>query len=262
MQRQAEHLFGSGSSCFLMNPEDPKYPKGKEKKMKRLMLSFLAVLLAAGAAFAQMGGGHMGNGHMGGGMSSGQMSGGSGYGMHGAGGMSSMMGNTMSHGYLDVLDPLSTSNDARTAIQAFIDSANSNLQISELWEYGMVYKVELSDANGEMAFDLSADKFTGAVTPEMGLSMMMNASYGRALYRMPSFGKKLKITTDQARGYAQSFVDKTNLGYTLGTAETYPGYYKFHTTDSAGKFGMDIMVNGYDGKIWMNTILGVPIGRY
>ena len=50
------------------------------------MLSFLAVLLAAGAAFAQMGGGHMGGGHMGRGTGSGQMSGGSGYGMHGAAG--------------------------------------------------------------------------------------------------------------------------------------------------------------------------------
>ncbi len=225
--------------------------------MKRLMLSFLAVFLATGAAFAQMGGAHMG-----GGMSSGQMRGGSGYGMHGAGGMSSMMGSTMSHGYLDVLDPLASADEARTAIQALIDSANSNLQISELWEYGTVYKAELSDANGERAFDLLADKFTAAVTPEMGLSMMMNASYGRSLYRMPSFRKKLNITADQASGYAQSFVDENNLGYTIGTAEMYPGYYKFHTTDSAGKFGMDIMVNGYNGKIWMNTILGVPVGRF
>lgn len=172
-----------------------------------------------------------------------------------------MMGNTMSHGYLDVLDPLSTSNDARTAIQAFIDSANSGLQISELWEYGTAYKGEISDTIGAKAFDLIADKFTGAVTPEMGLSMMMNASYGSSLYKMPAFGKYLSVSPDQAKGYAQSFVDKNGLGFTLGTPETYPGYYKFHTTSSTG-FGIDIMVNGYDGGIWMNTLLGLPLAKY
>jgi len=83
--------------------------------------------------------------------------------------ISGMMGNTMSHGYLDVLEPLTTSNEARTAIHAFIDSANSNLQISELWEYETAYKAELSDINGARAFDLVADKFTDAVSPENGL---------------------------------------------------------------------------------------------
>jgi len=34
-----------------------------------------------------------------------------------------------------------------------IDLAYSNLAISELWEYGSVYKAELSDTNGVKAFD-------------------------------------------------------------------------------------------------------------
>ncbi len=225
--------------------------------MKTLLIALVILLFATGTAFAQMGGGHMGgsgSGHMGGGM---------GYGMGGAGGMvSGMMGNTMSHGYSDVLNPLNDEVEAKQVIQAFIGSSNSNLQISELWEYETAYVAELSDTNGVKAIDLVADKFTGVVMPEMGFSMMMNASYGRSLYRMPRFGRNLNLTPDQATTIAQNFVDNNGLGYALATPETYPGYYKFHTTDLAGGFGLDIMVNGYNGGIWMNTLLGAPIGKY
>ncbi len=183
--------------------------------------------------------------------------------MTGAGGIiSGMMGNTISDGYLDVLNPLTTPDQARAAIQAFITSSSSNLQITELWEYGTVYKAELMDANGAMAFDLIADKFTGAVMPEMGLSMMLNASYGKGLYKTSRFSKSLSLTPDQAKGQAQSFLGTNHLNYTLETPETYPGYYKFHTTDSNGKFGPDIMVNGYNGEIWMNALYGLPVGQH
>ncbi len=246
-------------------------------KIRTVMIAVMVFLLATGSALAQMGGG----GHMGGGyglgsgwgyMGSGPDPGpnpipgygygsGYGYGMGGVGGMiSGMMGNTMAYGYLDIFNPITTPEEARATIQGFIDLAYSDLSISELWEYGSVYKAELSDTNGAKAFDLLVDKFTGAVSPEMGMSMMLNASYGGSLYRTTSFGTSLILTPQQATDVAQSFVDRNALGYTLDTPETYPGYYKFHTTAGAG-FGMDIMVNGYNGSIWMNTILGLPFNR-
>ena len=182
--------------------------------------------------------------------------------MHGSGDMvSGMRRNTTSHAYLDILNPITSPDEARSVIQGFIDASNSSLQISELWEYETAYKAELSDTTGAKAFDLIADKFTGAVSPEMGFSMMRNASYGKGLYKTPIFRKNLTVTPEQAQTYAQAFINKSNLGYTIGAPEIYPGYYKFHTDDSVG-YGMDIMVNGYNGKIWMNTILGVPITKY
>jgi hypothetical protein len=227
--------------------------KRRRKSMKTLLIALVVLLFATGTAFAQMGGSHMGGGHMGGGM---------GYGMGGAGGMASgMMGNAMSHGYLDILNPLKDEVEATQVIQAFIGSSNSNLQISELWEYETAYVAELSDINGTKAFDLIADKSTGFVMPEMGFSMMMNASYGRSLYRMPRFGRNLNLTPDQATTIAENFITNNGLGYVLGPPETYPGYYKFHTTLGVN-FGMDIMVNGYNGGIWMNTLLGAPIAKY
>jgi hypothetical protein len=189
------------------------------------------------------------------------MGGGLGSGMTGAGGMiQGIMSNTISHGYLDVFNPIGSPDEAKAAIEAFIDASNSSLRISELWEYGTVYKAELSDTNGTKAFDLIADKFTGVVMPEMGMSMMLNASYGKGMYKTPAFGRNLSVTADQAKSYAQAFVEKNNLGYILGTPEAYPGYYKFHTT-SGGALGLDIMVNGYNGEIWMNTILGLPVAK-
>jgi len=243
------------------------------------MIAVMVVLLATGSAFAQMmgGGGYMGGGYgagsglgyMGPGSSPGTNPApgygyGSGYssGMGGVGGMiSGMMGNTMAYGYLDNLTPVTTPEEARAVIQGFIDLANSDLSISELWEYGSVYKAELVDTNGAKAFDLVVDKFTGTVSPEMGMSMMLNASYGRSLYRPASFGVTLTLTPQQATDIAQAFVVKNALGYALDAPETYPGYYKFHSTTGTG-FGMDIMVNGYNGRIWLNTILGLPLSRY
>ncbi len=230
---------------------------------KKILAIVTAVfVLAAGSALAQMGGGHMGGGIVGSHMGGSNFGGSTGYGMHGAGGIvSGMMGNTMAYGYLDTFTPVTTEQEARTAIQGFIDLVYSDLAISELWEYGSVYKAELSDTNGAKAFDLIVDKLTGAVSPEMGMSMMLNATYGRGLYRMTSFGTSLTLTPQQATDIAQTFVDKNALGYTLDALESYPGYYKFHTTTLTG-FGMDIMVNGYNGRVWMNTILGLPLNRY
>ena len=225
--------------------------------MYSLLIAFVTIFLAAGNTFAQMGTGHMGGGTMGG-----QMGGGMGYGMAGAGGMvSRMMGSTVSQGDLNMLNPINSAQEARAAIQSFIDMSSSSLQISELWEYGTAYMAELSDMNGAMAFDVIADKFTGAVGPEMGLSMMMNASYAKGIYKTSRFGKKLTVSEEQATATAQNFVNANGLGYALGTPEDYPGYYKFHTTDSHG-FGLEIMVNGYNGTIWMNSLLGRPLANY
>jgi len=175
--------------------------------------------------------------------------------------MGSMMyGNTIYYGYLDKLNPIADPDEARTAVQAFINVSNSSLQISEIWEYATVYIAGLSDINGARAFDLMADKFTGAVMPEMGLSMMANASYGRQIYRTPSFKKNLSLTPDEATVIAQTFITNNALGYTLGMPEIYPGYYKFHMTPPGS--GMDIMVNGYYDGVWMNTFLGLPLNKY
>jgi hypothetical protein len=236
-------------------------------KIRIFIVGMMVVLLMASGAYAMMGGGNgmgSGGGQMGGNMGGNQMGGGAGYGMAGSGGMmSGMMGTIMFHGYLDVLNPLTSAGEARTAIEAFISWSNSDLQISEVWEYGTAYKAELSDLNGERTFDLIADKFTGSVMPEMGFSMMMNASYGRSLYKMPSFRRNINLSPEQAKAYAQTFLVKNGLEYTLGNPEAYPGYYKFHTTITGSTdFGMDIMVSGYDGGIWMDTLLGTPIKKY
>jgi hypothetical protein len=240
---------------------------------RTLVIAVTVLVLATGSAFAQMSGGNMGSPMPGPGPGPGPNPGsgygcGNGYGMGGVGGMiSGMMGNTLADGYLDSLNPITTPEEARAEIQGFIDQANSGLKISEIWEYGTVYKAELSDTKGAKAFDLMLDKFTRAVSPEMGMSMMLNASYGKAMYKTSSFGKNLALTPQQATDIAQKFLDNNKtvlVGYILGTPEIYPGYYKFHTKLGPGinDFGMDIMVNGYNEEIWMNTFLGLPINKY
>lgn len=217
-------------------------------------------LSATGDSIAMMGG-NVGGG-MGGG-ASGHYQGGRGYGMSGgASMMPAIRGATMSQGYLKSLNPVETHQEALAALEGFLNATQSGLKVSELWEYETAYKAELSDVDGEKAFDLLVDKFTGAVLPEMGFSMMMNASWGRALQRTPRFGRTLRLPQEEATAAAQAFVDENGLGYKLQPPETYPGFYKFHTLDPAaqGGVGMDIMVSGYDGGIWMETLLGLPLG--
>ena len=226
-------------------------------KIKSALLATLFTLCAAASSQAMMNQPGFGmNGSMGGGM---------GYGMNGAGGMKTgLLAHTINSVYLDQLAPLSTPQEATTAIQNFVSSAGSNLQISAIWEYQAVYKAELSDTTGEKAFDVLADKLTGVVLPEMGFSMMMNASWGKQLQKTSMFGRNLVLTADQAIAAAQAFVNKNVnvINYTLAAPETYPGYYKFHTTNlTTGKPGVDIMVNGYNGKIWMNSQLGAPLAQ-
>jgi hypothetical protein len=231
-------------------------------KNRFAILTLLVSLFVSGSAFAMMdqNGGGMGTGGMGsGGMGNG---GGMGSGMGSAGGMKSgMFAMTMHNASLDVLTPIATPQEAITAIQGFIDSAKSGLQISAVWEYQTVFKAELSDATGQRAFDVIAEKLTGAVLPEMGVAMMMNASYGKQLQKTPKFKKHLVLAPDEAVSIAQAFVSKNAsiINYNLASPETYPGYYKFHTTDTSGKAGIDILINGYNGNIWMNTQLGAPI---
>jgi hypothetical protein len=99
------------------------------------------------------------------------------------------------------------------------------------------------------------------------MSMMLNASYGKGLYKTTTFGRNLTVTAAQATQNAKDFLGKNPgaLPYTLlEPPETYPGYYKFHTQDSKNpqNYGLDIMVNGYNGEIWMNTFLGLPLHKY
>lgn len=238
--------------------------------MKKLIIAVFVGLLTAGTSFAQMGGGMGGGGQQSGGgcwstggVQSGSQKGGNmrcgkGYGMNGAGRMvSGMMGNLISREHLTTLNPIVTVDQANTAFQAYISSTGSGLSVGEIWEYDTAYKAELVDTNGARAFDLMADKFTGVVTPAMGFSMMMNASYSKGLYKKYKFGKNFSVTPDEATTIAQEFVTNNNLGYTLGTPMTYPGYYKFHTQNGP-ILGMDIIVNGYNGGVWMNTLLGAP----
>lgn len=232
-------------------------------KVKSLVMVALVTMFTAGSAFAMMAnpGSNMAGGMWGAKRNNAV---GVGYGMKGSGGMKNrMLVQTMKNGYLDVLTPIAAPQDAVTAVNDFIAAANSSLQIYEIWEYPTVYKAELSDTSGQMAFDVLVDKVTGAVTPEMGFPMMMNASWGVYLQKTPKFGKKLILTPDEAAVAALAFVSKNAnmVNYNLAAPETYPGYYKFHTMDTSGKTGMDIMVNGYNGGIWMNTQLGAPISQ-
>ena len=176
-------------------------------KTRTLMIAVTVLMLATGSAFAQMGGGGMGPGtnmmpgpmpgpgpnpgpNPGPGM--GHMGGGMGYGMNGAGGMvSGMMGNThclwipgypqpdrmhrMTHGQLFRLLSIGP-----TAVYKSPNSGNMGLSTKQnLWTRKARWHLILLPISSP-----------ALVMPEMGMSMMLNASYGKAMYKTSIFRKK------------------------------------------------------------------------
>ncbi len=154
---------------------------------------------------------------------------------------------------LDVLTPVVTPDAGLKAVTDFIAEKDADLEICELWDHESAYKAELSDSTGQRVMDVLVDKLTGEVIPDMMGPM----------HRPPFFKNDLELTAEEATAVAKAFVTKNSavLGYTLTAPELYPGHYKFHTKDSSGGSGIDIIVDGFEGKIRMSTLLGPPVAQ-
>ncbi len=70
---------------------------------------------------------------------------------------------------------------------------------------------------------------------------------------------KLTVTPDQARQYAQTYLDQAQPGVKVGDdIVQFYGYYTLHTFKDGKEFGM-LSVNGYSGQVWYHTWHGAFI---
>ncbi len=216
---------------------------------------------------AQMGPGGMG----GGGTGSGGM--GSGFGMgssYATSRMSNGMGAIMlisgEQGYRNDGKMLQMS-DAITLAQNYLTALNNaNLALDEVeeWEYNFYVVVEERSTSNK-AFQLTIDKWTGAVMPEPGPNMMWNAKYlGNGMsMRSEVFGSTsgtnspMTVSASEAGQDANQFLAARFSGRNLAVVnppDTYYGFYSFDVNDVATgkKYGM-LSVNGYTGQVWYHT---------
>ena len=219
------------------------------------LLAAALVLGGIGTALAQSAGPFDPGGMMGGGYGPGMMRGGAyGYGpggmMGGGYGPGGMMGFGPGTG---TTTPLNSTADAQKAFQGYIDrTGNADLTLEEVMEFQQnFYAIVNQKSTGTGAFELLANKQTGAVFPEFGPNMMWNTKYGH-MAGWTQQGGQQTVTADQAKTNAQQWLDANQPGSTTEAPDAFYGYYTLHILKDGTTTGM-LSVNAFTGQVWYHT---------
>ena len=94
--------------------------------------------------------------------------------------------------------------------------------------------------------------------------MMWNTKYNPMGGMMGTYGggpptANMPVSADQAKTFAQQYLDTNLPGLTVAEADTFYGYYTLHTQQNGQVEGM-LSVNGYTGAIWYHTWHGPFLG--
>ena len=253
--------------------------------------ALIAVALLTASAFAYMGGqgiytpygtntgttgpyGTYPNGMMGGGHMSGGMMGGYGYGYGTttpptSSGQYGMGGCRGWSGYASPTAPTQgvaiTLDKAVDVAKTYLASVNNpDLAIDEVEEYTQnFYVLFYEKSTGFGAFEMIIDKYTGSIYPEMGPNMMWNTKYGMHSGGMMGWTAgtttgTMTVTVEQAKTNAQHFLTANYPGTTVGSIDTFYGYYHVDVLSAGNTYGM-LSVNGYTGQVWYHTWHGAFI---
>lgn len=148
-----------------------------------------------------------------------------------------------------------TIDQAIEAAQQYVAAyGNPDLRLTEVMEFTNNFYAEVEEeSTGIHAFELLVDRYTGAVYPEPGPNRMWNTKYGHmgGWWGQPS--GPMTVTPDQARQYAQQYLDTYLPGTTVAEeADAFYGYYTIHTLQNGQIEGM-LSVNGYTDQVWYHT---------
>lgn len=170
---------------------------------------------------------------------------------------------------------------ASSAVQNYLGSMGySNLGIKSMQEYSNMYYAQLYESsNGTGAFELAVNKTTGLVTPMQGATMMWNTKYGvnstgmmGYMYTTSSSGgmmggngmmnwlrgtptTHMAISMEQAKTFAQQYLDANQTGTTIGQVTTYYGYYTMQVMRNDNIVGM-MSVYGNNGQVMYYSQMG------
>ncbi len=144
-----------------------------------------------------------------------------------------------------------TIEDAKTAVEQYLaTTGNADLKLTEVMEFDNHFYAEVEEkSTGTHAFELLVNKYTGAITPEMGPNMMWNTRYGHMNWNVQA---QATITKEQALNNAQAYLDKVLPGTKADEADAFYGYYTIHVTKDGKTYGM-LSVNGNTGAVWYHN---------
>ena len=143
-----------------------------------------------------------------------------------------------------------TLNTAVTTVQSYLTSLdNPDLAIQEVQEYAVNFYVSIYEkSTGVGAFELLVDKYAGNVYAEPGPNMVWNTKYG-ITGRLATPTAVMPVTVDQAKTDAQQFLNTYFQGATVGSVQTFYGYYTINVVLQGNIYGL-LSVNGYTGQVW------------
>jgi hypothetical protein len=166
-----------------------------------------------------------------------------------------MMGNGMGGwGYPGTGTPIAIDQAVEAVERSLAAYGSTDLMLTEVMEFSNHFYAEVEEKNtGTHAFELLIDRYTGAVYPEPGPNMMWNTKYGHMGGWWSRVSGPLTVTPEQARSYAQQWLDANLPGTTLADeADAFYGYYTIHVLRDGRVSGM-LSVNGYTGQIWYHN---------
>ncbi len=160
-----------------------------------------------------------------------------------------------------------TLEEARTALEAYLkDSGNEGLELVDLMEFEHnFYAIAREVDTGTGAMELLVNKWTGAVSPEMGPNMMWNAKYGMHRRGMMGgagvepFAAENTLSAEEALKLAQAWLDENQPGVSVeADADSFYGYFTIHALAGERIEGM-VSVHGRTGQVWYHSWHGAFI---
>lgn len=161
---------------------------------------------------------------------------------------------------------ITTMSEAVNIATNYLNSLNNkNLAIDEIEEYQYnFYIVYYEKSTGIGAFEMIIDKPStsepitmwgyGDIRPEPGPNMMWNTKYGMMGFTTGA----TTITVDQAKGYAQGYLDSHIAGAKVGDVHIFYGFYTLDIMKDGKIYGM-LSVNAYTGDVWYHNWHGAYI---
>jgi hypothetical protein len=148
----------------------------------------------------------------------------------------------------------------------FIGLSGLTLDKIEEWEYNFSIVIKETASPQNRAFELIVDKWTGAVSPGPGPSLMWNQKYWPTSSGMMGGiivigGGKMAFPQDAAIASANQFLQERFAPFrSLSVTQTptiFYGYYNFDVIDNktGEKYGK-LSVNGVNGQVWYHTWYG------
>lgn len=157
-----------------------------------------------------------------------------------------------------------TINQAVDIAKTYVASLNNpDLQVKEVEEYTNNFYILVTEkSTGNGAFELLINKRTGVVTPEPGPNMMWNNKYtfgnGWCNWARSAITATPTVTVDQAKTYAQQYLNSYLPGATAGDVTAFSGHYTIEVESNGTPYGM-LSVNSFTGQVWYHTWHGAFI---